>query len=101
MFCLVSDPICSAGVRLHMVVGSQETSSVYDNILFHMQFYTPDSLETEQKVEFLSQMLVTNPSINCVNDEIHDLWQDCPDPPGAAHIEALDGIPDIPNVGGQ
>jgi len=88
----------NSGVRLHMVIGSQETSSVYDNILFHIEFYTPDSLETERKVEFLSQMLVTNPSINCVNDEILDLWQACPDPPGALSIQALSAIPDISNV---
>lgn len=83
-----------------MVVGSQETTSVYDNIRLHIQFYTPDSLETEQKVEFLSQMLVTNPSINCVNDEIHELWLDCPDPPRAEDLAVLRDIPDIPNVGG-
>ena len=87
-----------SGVRLHMVMGSQDTSSVYDNIRFHVDFYTPDSLETQQKVHFLSQMLVTNPSINCVNDEIHELWQDCPDPPGASDIKALSDIPDIPKL---
>jgi len=84
------------GVCLHMSIGSGESTSVYDNILFHLAFYTPDSLETEKKVEFLSRMLVTNPSINCVNDEIHELWLQCADPPGAANIEALSTIPDFP-----
>jgi hypothetical protein len=91
---------CVEGVRLDIVIGSQKTSSVYDNILCHIQFYTPESLETEQKAEFLSHMLITNPSIKCVTDEIKELWRACPDPPGATDIQSLRNIPDIPDFSG-
>lgn len=84
-----------------MVIGSQKTSSVYDNILFHVQFYTPDSLETEQKVLYLSRMLVMNAGISSVHEEIHKLWEECPDPPGTAHIQVLNDIPKISNMVGQ
>lgn len=85
-------------MRLHLVIGSQESSSVYDNIRCHLLFYTPASLETERRVELLSRLLVSNPSIHGTADEIRDLWLACPDPPGSSHIPALDFLPDMPET---
>lgn len=85
-------------VRLHMVIGSRKTESVYDNIRFHVIFFTPDSLEAQRKTTVLSQILVTNPSITRVKDEIHELWAACPDPPGASDIPILNSFPDVSNL---
>ena len=71
---------------------------MYDNVLCHITFYTPEALETFQKVEFLSQLLVTNANNDCIKSEIAELWAECPDPPGSSNIAALQDIPPIPNL---